>query len=138
MSGWKYWWSATWYVFVWIVAVAFFLSWPLFVWDQSKVNFTGQGWIAEHVWIGILGALLVALGGLVLLYEKRGYVPVIGLRTAAPPVFASMTAILAWPALTWAIGSVYTGYALTRGGWIAGAVWLGVLVIWLVVTFAMA
>jgi hypothetical protein len=138
MSGWKYWSSAVWYVFVWIVAVLFFLSWPLFAWDQSKVNFTGRGWIAEHVWIGILGALLVVLGGLVLLFEKRGYVPVIGLRAASPPVFASMTAILAWPALTWAIGSVYTGYALTHGGWIAGTVWLGVLVIWLVVTFATA
>jgi len=52
-----------------------------------------------------------------------------------PPAFGSMLALLAWPSLTWATGSDDTGYALTRAGWIAGAVWLGVLVVWAAVIF---
>ena len=48
---------------------------------------------------------------------------------------ASLELFAAWPTLTWATGSDYTGCALTRAGWIAGAAWLGVLAACLAWTF---
>jgi hypothetical protein len=120
------------FVLFWVAAPLFFLGWPLLTSTNSAGNSTHHGWIAEHVWIGVLGALLIAASALILLL---GRIPGLPGQPHNPPVFASMLALLAWPALTWATGSDYTGYALTRAGWIAGAVWLGVLVAWAVVVF---
>jgi hypothetical protein len=109
----------------WALGTALFLTWPLFAWAKSSSDgggLTRQSWIAEHVWIGVLGALLVIAGVLALLWGWE---------------FDSVTVgpLAAWPALTWAAGSDYTGYALGRAGWIGGAAWLGALAAWSVVMF---
>jgi hypothetical protein len=88
----------------------------------STVAFTRDSWIAEHVWIGVLGALLAVVGvvGLVIDGElEYGFGPLLG-----------------WPAITWAVGSDYTGYALRHAAWISGEIWLGVLVAYAVAVFA--
>jgi hypothetical protein len=114
----------------WTVFTMIFLGWPLLAWARpgsgagnNNVALTHQSWIAEHVWIGAVGAFLVAFGVWLLLRESS----VIG--------FTSVGLFPAWAALTWATGSVYTGYALTRAGWTGGAVGLGALVAFVVVMF---
>jgi hypothetical protein len=122
MARWRDWLYWPWMIIVWTAAALFVLGWPMYAWGKSEgppgslVAFTRQSWIAEHVWIGVLGAFLALLGVLILVLE------------VSDADIASLGPLLAWPALTWAIGSDYTGYALSPAGWISGEVWLGVFV----------
>jgi hypothetical protein len=124
LRDWLYW---PWMALVWATGALLVLGWPMYAWGKNTasgnlVAFTHESWVAEHVWIGAIGAFLVILGVLVMVAGVDADVAIAG-------------PLLAWPALTWAIGSDATGYALSPAGWISGEAWLGVFVAYAGVMF---